>query len=205
MKFTREIYKKCIGIGQACDSSLWTFIFLYTQLHLARTITDEHRAMVGVFECLIGLLALCLFRKRKMIEAATRNLTFIQIVNFLSSVFTRFLVVAFPATYMATVAVRNSIVCRLTQIAFVDLENRIYSDEERTDLELVQQQGNAAGALIGSGIAWLVVGVSIETVCWIAVAFCFVSYAYEIWLGWALKGLVLREMSPGQGNLVSIG
>lgn len=192
---TKKGYKKCIAIGQMVDSSLWTFIFIYTQLHLARTITDENRALVGIFECVVGLAALSLLRKRQVIELATRRLIFIQMLDLIASVATRFLVVSFPAAYMSTVAVRTSLIGKITMTAFNDLENQIYSGAERTDLQVVLNQGSVAGALIGSGIAWLIVGVSIETICWIAAGFCFVSYAYEMWLGCSLKSLVKRETS----------
>lgn len=186
-------YKKCLIAGQFADSSLWTFIFIYTQLHLARTITDEHRALAGIFECLVGLIALTILRRRKVIELATKNLMFIQVVDLLSSVATRFLVVSFPATYMSIVSIRNSIISKMSFTAFTDLENKLYSGEERTDLELGLDQGHAGGALIGSGIAWIVVGVHIETVCWIAVSFCFISYGYEMWLGCSLKQIVRKD------------
>jgi hypothetical protein len=116
----------------------------------------------------------------------------IQIIDLLSSVATRFLVVSFPATYMSIVAIRNSIISKMSFAAFTDLENKIYSGEERTDLELGLDQGHAGGALIGSGIAWMILGVQIETICWIAVMFCFISYGYEMWLGCSLKKLVKK-------------
>lgn len=157
----KELYKRFIAVGEFLDCALWQFIFLYTQLHLARTITDENRASVGLFECAIGFVSLTVLRQRWVIELATRKLVAVQIVDMAASILTRFLVIAFPATYMSTVAIRNALLCKIEHTVFQDLENKIFSGEERTDLTLIVQQANMAGALIGAGISWMIVGISI--------------------------------------------
>ncbi len=196
MKLERkELYKRFIAVGEFLDCALWQFIFLYTQLHLARTITDENRALVGLFECAIGFVSLTVLRQRWVIELATRKLIAVQIVDMAASILTRFLVVAFPATYMSTVAIRNALLCKIEHTVFQDLENKIFSGEERTDLTLIIQQANMAGALVGAGISWMVVGISIQTVCLMACIFCALSYGYEIALGIWLKKTVAEEIA----------
>lgn len=189
----KNLYKRWIAIGQFLDTALWQFIFLYTQLHLARTITDENRALVGIFECALGFVSLTVLRQRWVINLATRRLVVIQIVDMLASIATRFLVIAFPATYMSTVAMRNALLSKLEFAAFQDLENKIFSGEERTDLSLIVQQANMAGALVGAGISWMIVGVSIQTICMLACIFCIFSYSYDIALGYGLKRVVAKE------------
>ena len=85
--------------------------------------------------------------------------------------------------------------CKIEHTVFQDLENKIFSGEERTDLTLVVQQANMAGALVGAGISWMVVGISIQTVCLIACIFCVLSYGYEIALGVWLKRAVAEELA----------
>lgn len=197
----KTLYKRWIAAGQFLDTALWQFIFLYTQLHLARTITDENRALVGIFECALGFVSLTVLRQRWVINLATRKLVFIQLADMMASIATRFLVVAFPATYMSTVAMRNALLSKLEFAAFQDLENKIFSGEERTDLSLIVQQANMAGALVGAGIGWMIVGVSIQTICLLACLFCIVSYSYDIALGYGLKRIVARELEKSAGKL----
>ena len=195
MKLGKELYKRCIAAGQFMDTALWQFIFLYTQLHLARTITDENRALVGIFECALAFVSLTVMRQRWVIELATRKLVFIQLVDLMASLATRFLVIAFPATYMSTVAIRNALLSKLEFAVYQDLENKIFSGEERTDLSLIVQQANTAGALVGAGISWMIVGVSIQTICILACIFCVISYSYDIALGYGLKRVVAIELA----------
>ena len=190
----KNLYKRWIAIGQFLDTALWQFIFLYTQLHLARTITDENRALVGIFECALGFVSLTVLRQRWVINLATRRLVVIQLVDMMASIATRFLVIAFPATYMSTVAMRNALLSKLEFAAYQDLENKIFSGEERTDLSLIVQQANMAGALVGAGISWMIVGVSIQTICMLACVFCIFSYSYDIALGYGLKRVVAKEI-----------
>jgi hypothetical protein len=197
----KSIYKRWIATGQFLDTALWQFIFLYTQLHLARTITDENRALVGIFECALGFVSLTVLRQRWVINLATRKLVFIQLVDMMASIATRFLVVAFPATYMSTVAMRNALLSKLEFAAFQDLENKIFSGEERTDLSLIVQQANMAGALVGAGISWMIVGVSIQTICLLACFFCIFSYSYDIALGYGLKRIVAKELEKSARKL----
>ena len=201
LELDKGVYKRWIAAGQFLDTALWQFIFLYTQLHLARTITDENRALVGIFECALGFVSLTVLRQRWVINLATRKLVFIQLVDMVASIATRFLVVAFPATYMSTVAMRNALLSKLEFAAFQDLENKIFSGEERTDLSLIVQQANMAGALVGAGISWMIVGVSIQTICLLACLFCIVSYSYDIALGYGLKRIVARELEKSAGKL----
>lgn len=198
--FEKEVYKRCIAVGQFMDTALWQFIFLYTQLHLARTITDENRAIVGIFECALGFVSLTVLRQRWVIELATRRLVVIQIIDMLASIATRFLVIAFPATYMSTVAMRNALLSKLEFAVYQDLENKIFSGEERTDLSLIVQQASMAGALVGAGISWMIVGVSIQTICILACIFCVLSYVYDIALGYGLKRIVAVELAKKARN-----
>lgn len=187
---TKKTYKLIIGLQNFIDTALWQFIFMYTQLYIARNISDSDRALVGIFECALSFIAVTIIRNRTVIEVATRGLIGFQLTDMCVAVFSRFIVVAHPAAYMSIVAIRNSCMWNVTITVMNDLENKVFLKEERTDLNLILKQANMAGALIGSGISWLVVGINIESVCWIAAGLCVVSYIYEIWLGVMLKKLV---------------
>ena len=187
---TKKTYKWIIGLQNFVDTSLWQFIFMYTQLYIARFISDEDRALVGIFECALSFVAVTIIRNRAVITTATRGLIGFQLTDMCIAVFSRFIMVGHPAAYMSLVAIRNSCMWNITTTVMNDLENKVFLKEERTDLNLICKQASMAGALIGSGISWLVVGIHIETVCWIAAGLCVASYLYDIWLGLMLKRLV---------------